>query len=299
MMYDIKYHVASLVAVFLAIALGMFIGSALDGNGSIVQKQETIVQSLKADFDKLSLENKNLQTNNKELKKAETRTQQFGSRILPALVSNKLKGKKIMLVDCGGTTGNQQVSSTLVLAGATIVKEIVFTDKFAVAALSVTKNSSSASALQSADRDSQLSDLSAKLVDECFNGTQSDTAKKLIEKEALAMQVTDSAALPDVVVVIGGYPTAVQAMTDFIDRPIIRSLAAAGHRVVGVETSDVGYSSTAEYKKLGISTVDNVDAPYGQISLVYVVAGWEGHYGEKPEADKLMPEKITPGVLVN
>lgn len=60
MIVSYKYHLVSLAAVFLALAVGILIGSNLVGSEALVQQQNSLVTQLEQDFKKLRLENDEL-----------------------------------------------------------------------------------------------------------------------------------------------------------------------------------------------------------------------------------------------
>ena len=91
------------------------------------------------------------------------------------------------------------------------------------------------------------------------------------------------------VIVAGGGLTDDKAKMNLIDKDIIERLSVYRRRVIGVERLDVGFSYIPFYKGLSISTVDNANTDVGHISLVLLLAGAEGHYGEKNTAEGLIP----------
>jgi len=56
MILDIRYHIASLVAVFLALGLGILIGASLLDEGRLVESQEKLIVGLEKRFDTLQAE---------------------------------------------------------------------------------------------------------------------------------------------------------------------------------------------------------------------------------------------------
>ena len=61
-MYNIRYHIASLVAVFLALALGLVLGGLVVRQGGFDQQQSAIVSGLQKDFTKLKRQNTTLKS---------------------------------------------------------------------------------------------------------------------------------------------------------------------------------------------------------------------------------------------
>ena len=57
-MYNLRYHIASLVAVFLALSVGLVLGSIVVERGTLDEQREALVTSLQQEFTELNAENK-------------------------------------------------------------------------------------------------------------------------------------------------------------------------------------------------------------------------------------------------
>lgn len=56
-MFDIRYHIIALVASFLALGIGVLVGSMLGGDEVLVREQKQIIDRLEEDFKYLRQEN--------------------------------------------------------------------------------------------------------------------------------------------------------------------------------------------------------------------------------------------------
>src|SRR6266571_956667 len=107
-MFDLRYHVASLAAVFVALIIGILVGVGLAGSG--VTKQ--------ADLKRARLENEGLQ---KQLTAAQVqikelqRTQDAFQQGYPALMAGRLAGKQIAVLFVGAVDGgiSSEIERTL------------------------------------------------------------------------------------------------------------------------------------------------------------------------------------------
>ena len=61
MFINIRYLVITLIAVFIALGMGILIGFQLDSN-DIIQQQQELIASLETTFDDLTQTNQTLQT---------------------------------------------------------------------------------------------------------------------------------------------------------------------------------------------------------------------------------------------
>jgi hypothetical protein len=115
-MFDFRYHVASLVAVFLALVVGIVIGVGLSGQG-VVQESEreglnNTIEGLRADLERARTRG--------EQERAAT---QFVEAAYPAVMENRLAGKRIAVVFVGRANElRSAVSSAVSDAAGTIVR---------------------------------------------------------------------------------------------------------------------------------------------------------------------------------
>jgi hypothetical protein len=119
---DFRYHVVSIVAVFLALALGLFIGStSLRGPvGSIITNQT----------DKVVGKNKQLRAEVGALQNDVRDEQRFETAAAPYIVSNVLAGESVVVVSAPGVDGGTRsdIVKGLTAAGATVSGDIRLQD---------------------------------------------------------------------------------------------------------------------------------------------------------------------------
>ena len=95
--YSARYHAVSLIAVFLALAIGILIGAEFGGD-ALTNTRKNLEQSLTG----------NLQDEREradELNGKLSRSDEFASRVYPALVRERLAGKRIGVVALGDLPG--------------------------------------------------------------------------------------------------------------------------------------------------------------------------------------------------
>ena len=94
-MINFRYHVVSLTAVFLALAIGLVVGTAaLNG---------PVADSLKAQVSALNKDNSNLRSQDNQHRDELSRTQDFAAELAPSLLAGKLAGRRILLVALPGS----------------------------------------------------------------------------------------------------------------------------------------------------------------------------------------------------
>lgn len=122
-MINFRYHVVSLTAVFLALAIGLVVGTAAL-NGPVSENLRNTVEALNKD-NNVRREQVN------QLNETVNRSQDFASQIAPGLLGGKLAGRKIAVVALPGTENHTEgVVKMLTVAGATITAQVRVEDKF-------------------------------------------------------------------------------------------------------------------------------------------------------------------------
>src|SRR3954468_18082322 len=117
-MIDFRYHVVSIVAVFLSLALGLFLGSTT--------LQGRVFDDLKGRTDKVTHERDLL---NSQLDTARTQLradQDFNKALLPYAVSGRLSGQLVSIVSAPGTSDSvrKQVIAAVDAAGGTVSADV-------------------------------------------------------------------------------------------------------------------------------------------------------------------------------
>ena len=95
-MFDFRYHALSLVAVFLALAVGLLLGVAVGDSGLVSSAKRDIEASLRSDVRAANAESAKLRG---ELDRREN----YEEQTYPDLVAGRLAGKQIGLVFLGGS----------------------------------------------------------------------------------------------------------------------------------------------------------------------------------------------------
>jgi len=121
---DLKYHLLTLIAVFLALAVGVVVGTVLPGPELVFGEQQTVIADLKATFDELKSEASARQAELELLRREKLAAEELGRCALPLLVAGRLSGKKVgLIVPSYEASIVAEVRSLLTLAGAEVVWE--------------------------------------------------------------------------------------------------------------------------------------------------------------------------------
>ena len=306
-MINFRYHVVSLTAVFLALAIGLVVGTAaLNG---------PVADSLKDQVDTLRNDNSNLRGQVTQLKDEVSREEEFATEAAPALVGGKLTGRSILLLVLpGGDEYAAQVAAMLTVAGAKVSAQVTVTDKFIAP-------ENGAELLYYADEASQPTVPVAGLP---LNSDGVETSSALLARALLAQ--TNPVAANDLAAVLaayteGGYISVedgaapgAEAAVVVSGQPAIDKDAARKNQNVVPFTSQFALAKPAVVAGSGIgdgnlvgevrgdptlsraiSTVDNASTAQGQLvtalaTVERLVQGKVGQYGLGAGATSLMPK---------
>ncbi|HZD37613.1 MAG TPA: copper transporter [Actinomycetes bacterium] len=313
-MINLRYHIVSLVAVFLALALGMVVGGTVLNEGT--------GRAQRAFSDLLRRTSQQTQAENTELRSQVKNYKAFGEQVLPQLAHDKLKGRSVVLIDTDRVDDGARASVTdaVEAAGATVQGRLTFaSDRVSLAAQDDRTKLGQLLGLSTTDPDA----LRTAMLEQ-FTGRLTIPAKlpksdqerpqdmitalsdaKFFADLNLPGRVRDGTELfPKVgslFVIIGPTdgsttPPPKSFLVPLADRLSARSPAP----VAGVEsqTGVSGWLQTLRGDKeitQRVSTVDDVDAVYGQVALVDAFALQlanrpPGQYGFKQGSTGLLPE---------
>ncbi|MEU4692214.1 copper transporter [Actinoplanes sp. NPDC023714] len=122
-MINFRYHVVSLTAVFLALAIGLVVGTAAL-NGPVSENLRTNLEALKKDNDV-----RRDQVN--QLRDELNRGQDFATEMAPVVLAGKLTARKVAVVSLPGADESADgVAKMLNVAGATLTARVAVEDKF-------------------------------------------------------------------------------------------------------------------------------------------------------------------------
>lgn len=286
MNFDFRYHVVTLVAVFMALGIGIIIGSALLGNDALVQQQREMTDRLEQQLEEMRQENKAVQAKIHDLEAEQTIQKQFEKQILPALITDKLAGVSVAIIETNNYGVREELLNTLEISGAEVVSITTILNGLAI------ENKEEFLAnlgLEEGNEQETVKQLATILANGIL--TAENQAALNIMAQAEMIKTVGEYGIPlDAVIIVGGSPEKSLIKTQQIDNIIINYFLSNNIPVYGVEESNVAYSYMKEYQKFNISTVDNVETVPGQLALVYAMSGKAGHYGVKSTAQRLLPK---------
>lgn len=311
-MIDFRYHLVSLIAVFLAIALGIVIGTtALNA---------PILEDLEGEVAALAEDKRELETRTQELQAQLDTSDAFEQAVAPSLVAGSLAGRSVVLVATGEDVPEETVEEVTTLvgeAGGTVTGTIRLQPGYSDPATAAEVQSyvtgpglPTGVVLPETDDTGQLVGalLAQVLMRPATPGaTAPDTAalsSVLAGLRALGVLDVDSDSVTPAdfaIVLTAGAPTGDDAAdrTDtLLDLALALDAGGSGAVVAGDAASAgeaglVGAIRADPEHSAAVSTVDNVDSASGRISTVLALGregeGTSGAYGTGEDAQPVPP----------
>lgn len=293
MIPNMKFYVISLVAIFAALGIGIYIGFTLDAQSIIVEQKEDIAAKIEERFDFLSDENKRLKGAIEAVEKEKDMYKDFIDSTYEQIVKGKLNGLKVAIIETKSDYMYSGVGQILETAGASIINITTINDRILneeLLAEEVYKE------LDISAVDNQLiSKALVELTHSILAGEETELVSKLIEKGFIDVVGLINKSV-DYVIIAGGSTQEEKERLNLIDKVIIDTAKALDKQVIGIEKENTNFSYMEAYKKFRISTVDNVNSNIGKVSLVLAMEGRPGHYGVKATAEEITPKSNLPPI---
>src|SRR3954469_6619296 len=315
-MIDFRYHLVSIIAVFLALALGIVVGTtALNGG---------IVDTLKSSNNKIIKDKRSLEGTVRDLRSSVGRRDDFAEAVAPQVVAGKLVGQRVLFVAAPNSSDGtlKDLQQLVTEAGGSTTGVLRLRDDL----LDPSKNqviedlvaSVAPAGVQLPDgapTDRAAVELAAALVAKGSTGTIGEdaaakilggfTGADLVQWQAPAGQKTTDTDPATMVVMVtgGGDGKALDEVGQQRQRPVLPLAKALDDRSLGAVVA--GPLSSAEQGGVlqglradtdlrdQVSSVDVADTPYGQVTVILALdeqeQGEAGRYGEGPGSEAAAP----------
>jgi hypothetical protein len=286
-MFDIRYHVASLAAVFIALIIGILVGVAISGSGFVEGRERDL---LNRQIEEMRAERDQARTQVDQLGDDQRAAQSFVEHAYPAVMQGRLRGRKIAVLYVGAVDPgvSSSVNRALADAGAGTPFRVRIL-KVPVSAEALDERIANQPALLPYLGDEKIGELGRELGEELVKGGETPLWRSLSTELVTEQEGPAGAPVDGVVVVRGAKPQ--QALTARFLNGLYRGVARAGAPAVGAERTGSDPSAVPAFRKSGLSSVDDVESGTGRLALALLLAGSSrGHYGLKPTAtDGVLP----------
>jgi hypothetical protein len=285
--YSARYHATSLIAVFIALAVGILVGAEFGGN-ALNNTRKDLEHSLVGNL-------KDERSRADELNADLNRSDEFAERVYPALVRNRLQGKRYAILALGGLPSpvTDEVEEALGPTGGRLVGVGVVREPVDVNGLAEDLAKTRFTDLQT--NSDALTELGTGLGRQLVRGGELPD----VVRGHLFSRASGNFGGLDGVIVVRDQPedmgTVQREKTGQLEAALMSGATATRRPAVGVETSSDDSSSISFFQSNGLASVDDVDLTAGKLATVFALLGADGSFGVKSSADQLLPDLLTEG----
>jgi hypothetical protein len=284
--YSARYHATSLIAVFLALAIGILIGAEFGGD-TLSSTRKDLEQSLTG-----NLHDARARVN--ELNGELGRANQFSTAVYPVLVRGRLRGRRIGLLALGDLPGDVSgaIDDALGQTGARLVAVGVVREPVDTRGLAgdLAKTRFAGIARNPEAQTAFAVGMGRQLV---RGGTLLERARGQLFSRA-----SGNFGDLDGVIVVRDQPQDMgprqRATAARFEAGLMSGIASTRIPAVGVESSGAEPSSISFFNGNDLSSVDDVDLVAGRLATIFALLGAEGSFGVKGSADQLLPDLLAP-----
>ncbi len=285
-MFDLRYHVASLTAVFVALVIGILVGVGLSGRGFVDDAERANLTRQIAD---LRQQRDDAQQSLASAGRSAQALKDFADVAYPVVVPGRLKGRRVAVLFVGPIDRGVSfaIGKAVRDAGGAVVRTRSIGVPIDVPAVQdALRRLPAFRRLQGADH---LDDLGNALADELAAGGKTPLWDAL--GEVIVQEREGPAAPPADAVVVARSADPQRGATKAFLAGLYTGLARSGAPAVGTEASGTAASAIPAFSLAGLSTVDAVDTSAGRLGLVLLLGGAEpGSYGLSEAArDGVLP----------
>jgi len=267
---DIRYHAISLAAMFLALGVGIIVGSSTNffGITSILNRQNKVIERLESNYKEIRRE---VHDTRVELNDSKQYVSTLEGATIPKLLSGKLDGFQFGAVTIGGLPGENATEDSLI---------------------SPLKSAGASAAFKLRVKPEKLTELA----DPDPGAFVAQFGKELLRGTAFGSKFTDQ-FMRDGSVVMGGFEQPVNGVVfilgDNIDLQLIRDIIIplerliAGNQGISIAVSYGGRNPYQQvFKESNFLFFQNADSLSGQVEIIT--------YLEELNKQKLGTKKIGP-----
>ena len=284
--YSSRYHIASLTAVFVALAVGILIGSEIGGD-VLNSTRENLERSLTEDLDRT-------RTENEELRQQLGWARELGAATVVPLVEGRLTGRRYALIGFGSLPDpvSDGVEQILDRSGGSLVGVGVVREPPSIEALAGEMEGTRYVRL--GKEEGLLREFGRTVGRQLVDGGPIFEASR---SELMATSSGNFGSLDGVVLFRGPLPEGAPGGPARLGSRVLASsmtagMASTGADLTGVEALGSEPSQVRFFESRRIASVDSVDLESGQLALVYALGGAQGKFGVKDGADFFLPRPV-------
>ncbi|MBN1289594.1 MAG: copper transporter [Actinobacteria bacterium] len=281
-MIDLRYQVISLVAVFLALGIGILLGTTLVERG-LISEQKSQIKSLQTTFDEIKDKNRSLNDDLNIYK-------QYSEQTKPYMLSGRLVNRSYVVLAgkdpdedaIGAIHEDISAAGGVVPTTITISRSEIYQNEVVADGLANLYGLPPEPAVLQARVFSDLVNQLKGVPDVNWYNTM-ESLGVLQVRGVVTGPVTGS-------IILGGIEEKDPEKTDL---PLIQAFINGSAPLVGTGSAKTGEEVLERYKQAGIPTVSDVDTVMGSVALVLVLEGRGGSFGRDKSSTRLIPEPTS------
>jgi hypothetical protein len=280
-LFSFRYHAISLVAVFLALGIGILLGVAIGENGIVSNASKDLERSLRGDLNRT-------RSQNSDLKSDIGRRNEYEKEIYPQLVKGLLRGWRVGIVAMGKLDSDYtgETSDAVEPAGAKVDSVTVISSPLPRGRLATELKGTELARLDRSD--DVLERFGRRIGRQLVNG--GDLIQS-VRHELFSSSRGQYRGLDGIVFVRdrGGLTGKQKSAQDRFETALLSAIGDTDAGLVGVEQTSTDPSQVGFMDDHDIASVDDLDLPAGKTALVYALLGATGKFGVKGSAEALLP----------
>lgn len=270
-MPDLRYHLISLISVFLALAIGILLGVAVADEGVVSERLEAEITGIQDRLDDQRVEIESRDSRISLLEERIASDESVEGAMSETMISDRLIGFEVALVS--GPFADPDTVEGVGDALATSGAEVVFAE-------TLEAPTSAAEVTSGVEATTQI---------------QGDYASVALS----VLETSEDSVPPQAVVFVGGGALPPEAPSGTLDAlneaqaEMFEVWQNTGLRVIAAESSDAGRSEVELFQSAGVASVDNADTGAGRAAIIQLLTtDGDGSYGTKDTASELFPPPL-------
>lgn len=283
-MFNYRYHVITIVAIFLALAIGLLLGVTI-ADKIVSGAEKDLRGSLLDDLDQARKER------NKALNEL-SHSRQFENQVFPVIVQGVLSGRRIGIFSFGATPEAvvSDVREALEPSGAKLV--VIASFRAPLRSDQLTQELEDTQYYDLGENRETLAKLGQQLGTDIVAGG----GLPVQLKQQLFSDLSGSLSGLDAALFYRGESDLEgerKDITENLEGSVIKGLISEKIAVVGVERSKDENSQINFYRDHDLTSVDDIDLVAGKVALVFSLLGAKGQFGVKSTANQLLPQTLV------
>ncbi len=293
-MTDLRVLAMALIGWFLALALGLVLGSTL----GTPDRRDRVYEGLRSQFELLRSENQQVRLDSDKARRRFESMEQGLREVMPGVVRGRLDGMSVAVflvgpIDEGRFRG--EFERAVQDAGGTLGPILRIADRPSVLPLELRERLGKQLARGTPPETPAPFEAVTWLIHGLARGESPQALAELTRASGVELRNYSGAPVRKVLLVIPAEDERLMQLEngDTPELAVVDAALEEGIRLVAAEPLEPG-SALAPVSRRGVPTVDAIDTSLGQIAAVLALAGVDGSYGMKPGAGRALPSLHGP-----